>query len=157
MKGDCCGICCCKEDSVFCCRGRFLSKRQREFSGLPPDPDELSTEDPEEKETSESAYHVTQKESIGKKSKLTPIDEASKEEQEEDEPTSEQNKEKKLGKIGSYKSSDGSQNRSDIQQQSKVRNSSIKRASEPFRSITGTIKIPENFILDMMKTEVHRG
>jgi len=26
-KGDCCGLCCCKEDTIICCRGRFLSKK----------------------------------------------------------------------------------------------------------------------------------
>ena len=33
-KGDCCGFCCCKEDSVLCCRARFLPKRLKQFSGL---------------------------------------------------------------------------------------------------------------------------
>ena len=31
-KGDCCGLCCCKEDTVLCCKGYFLSKRQKRFS-----------------------------------------------------------------------------------------------------------------------------
>ena len=26
-KNDCCGLCCCKEDSVICCRGTLLTKR----------------------------------------------------------------------------------------------------------------------------------
>ena len=33
-KGDCCGLCCCENDTVLCCRGRFLSKRQKEFVGM---------------------------------------------------------------------------------------------------------------------------
>ena len=33
-RGDCCGVCCCKEDSVFCCRGQFLSKRLQKFSQI---------------------------------------------------------------------------------------------------------------------------
>ena len=33
-KGDCCGICCCKEDSFICCFGLLLTNRQRCFSGL---------------------------------------------------------------------------------------------------------------------------
>ena len=59
LKGDCCGACCCKEDSVFCCQGRFLSKRQREFSGLPSEPDQLLTEDAEDNQSSESAQNFT--------------------------------------------------------------------------------------------------
>ena len=27
LKGDCCGLCCCKETTVLCCRGYFLSRR----------------------------------------------------------------------------------------------------------------------------------
>ena len=34
LQGDCCGICCCKDDSILCCRGYFLTKRLREFSKL---------------------------------------------------------------------------------------------------------------------------
>ena len=26
LKGDCCGLCCCKEDNIICCRGKLLSK-----------------------------------------------------------------------------------------------------------------------------------
>ena len=26
-RGDCCGLCCCKDDSILFCRGRFLSRR----------------------------------------------------------------------------------------------------------------------------------
>ena len=26
-KGDCCGLCCCKTDTVLCCRGYFLTKK----------------------------------------------------------------------------------------------------------------------------------
>ena len=33
-KGDCCGLCCCKEDSLICCFGLLLTNRQRRFSGL---------------------------------------------------------------------------------------------------------------------------
>jgi len=33
-KGDCCGLCCCKEDTFICCYARFLSKKQRVFSKL---------------------------------------------------------------------------------------------------------------------------
>ena len=36
MKGDCCRLCCCKEDSIICCRGYFLTDKQRKFSGLAP-------------------------------------------------------------------------------------------------------------------------
>ena len=31
-RGDCFGLCCCKEDSILCCRGRLLSRRLRNFS-----------------------------------------------------------------------------------------------------------------------------
>ena len=31
---DCCGLFCCEEDSLFCCKGKFLTNRQRNFSGL---------------------------------------------------------------------------------------------------------------------------
>ena len=34
LHGDCFGLCCCKEDTVFCCRGALLSKRLREFSKI---------------------------------------------------------------------------------------------------------------------------
>ena len=33
-KGECCGACCCKEDTILCCRGRYLSKKQKEYSGI---------------------------------------------------------------------------------------------------------------------------
>ena len=33
-RGDCFGLCCCKEDSIFCCRGSFLRKRNKRFSRL---------------------------------------------------------------------------------------------------------------------------
>jgi predicted RND superfamily exporter protein len=33
-KGECCGMCCCKEDSWICCNGRFLSVKQKEYSGI---------------------------------------------------------------------------------------------------------------------------
>ena len=33
-KGECFGLCCCKEDSLFVCKGTFLSKRQKKFSKL---------------------------------------------------------------------------------------------------------------------------
>ena len=32
-KGDCCGLCCCKEDALVCCKGYFLTKKQMQFSG----------------------------------------------------------------------------------------------------------------------------
>jgi Niemann-Pick C1 protein len=38
-KGDCCRLCFCKEDSVCCCRGQFLSLKQKEFSGILPAPE----------------------------------------------------------------------------------------------------------------------
>ena len=31
---ECCGLCCCAEDSAICCSGRFLTPLQREFSGI---------------------------------------------------------------------------------------------------------------------------
>ena len=34
-KPDCFGLCCCKVDSVFCCRGRFLTNKQKQFIGIP--------------------------------------------------------------------------------------------------------------------------
>lgn len=30
-KGECCGLCMCKMDSIFCCRGFFLSPKQRAY------------------------------------------------------------------------------------------------------------------------------
>ena len=30
-KGECCGLCMCKMDSVFCCRGWFLSEKQKKY------------------------------------------------------------------------------------------------------------------------------
>ena len=33
-KGDCFGLCCCKEDSKLCCGGRFLNTRNKKFSKL---------------------------------------------------------------------------------------------------------------------------
>ena len=33
-KGDCFGMCCCKEDSILCCKGKFLSERNKKFSNL---------------------------------------------------------------------------------------------------------------------------
>ena len=27
LKGDCCGLCCCKEDIIICCRGKLLTRR----------------------------------------------------------------------------------------------------------------------------------
>lgn len=30
-KGDCCGLCRCKETTRFCCKGKFLSERQRRY------------------------------------------------------------------------------------------------------------------------------
>ena len=31
-RGECFGLCCCKEDSVFCCKGQLLSKGHKKFS-----------------------------------------------------------------------------------------------------------------------------
>ena len=31
-RGDCLGLCCCKEDSIFCFRGKLLPKKLRKFS-----------------------------------------------------------------------------------------------------------------------------
>ena len=30
-KGDCCGLCCCKEDTMLCCGGRFLTPKQKAY------------------------------------------------------------------------------------------------------------------------------
>ena len=32
LKGDCCGVCCCKEDVLICCKGKLLTERQSKFS-----------------------------------------------------------------------------------------------------------------------------
>ena len=37
MKGDCFGLCFCKSDSILCCRGHFLTKKQKQFIGLQTD------------------------------------------------------------------------------------------------------------------------
>lgn len=34
-KRECCGACCCQETSAICCKGKCLSPKQREFSGVP--------------------------------------------------------------------------------------------------------------------------
>ena len=46
-KSDCCGLCCCKEDTIVCCQGYFLTKRQKEFAEIPQqlDHEEDKTED----------------------------------------------------------------------------------------------------------------
>ena len=31
-KGDCFGICCCNEDTILCCKGKFLSDKQKAYS-----------------------------------------------------------------------------------------------------------------------------
>ena len=31
-RGECFGLCCCKEDSILFCRGKLLSKEQYEYS-----------------------------------------------------------------------------------------------------------------------------
>ena len=36
-KPDCFGLCCCKMDSIFCCRGKLLTTKQRRFIGLATD------------------------------------------------------------------------------------------------------------------------
>ena len=56
-KGDCCGLCCCKYDSVLCCRGHFLSSRQREF--LSP---ESKDKEPEESQGKLDRIQVEKKE-----------------------------------------------------------------------------------------------
>ena len=33
-KTECCRLFCCKEDSIIFCKGKFLSKTQRDFSGI---------------------------------------------------------------------------------------------------------------------------
>ena len=33
-KGECCGLCCCREDTKICCKGYFLSDKQKDFSGI---------------------------------------------------------------------------------------------------------------------------
>jgi len=33
-KTECCGLCCCKEDTAICCHGRYLSNKQKQLSGL---------------------------------------------------------------------------------------------------------------------------
>ena len=33
-RTECCGLCCCKEDTVICCHGRYLSHKQKQLSGL---------------------------------------------------------------------------------------------------------------------------
>ena len=33
-KGECCGLFCCKEDTILCCKGYFLSPKQKKWSGL---------------------------------------------------------------------------------------------------------------------------
>ena len=87
LKGDFCGACCCKEDSVLCCQGRFLSKRQREFSGLPLEPIAQDTEDSDEKSPTveSSSKNINDKKEDEEKqiSKLTPIEEESKEDEQE--------------------------------------------------------------------------
>ena len=30
-KGDCCGACCCGENSIICCKGYFLTKKQKSY------------------------------------------------------------------------------------------------------------------------------
>ena len=35
-KGDCFGLCMCKPDSMLCCKGYFLTKKQKEFIGIEP-------------------------------------------------------------------------------------------------------------------------
>ena len=37
-KGDCCGFCCCKEDSFLFCYGRFLTNRQKRFTSTLEEP-----------------------------------------------------------------------------------------------------------------------
>ena len=37
-RGDCCGICCCSEDTWICCRGYFLSDKQKTFSSVEANP-----------------------------------------------------------------------------------------------------------------------
>lgn len=37
-KGECCGACCCKQDSLLCCRGFFLSPKMIAYGTLKDDP-----------------------------------------------------------------------------------------------------------------------
>ena len=37
-RGDCCGLCCCAEDTWICCFGYFLSDKQKAFSHQKPKP-----------------------------------------------------------------------------------------------------------------------
>jgi hypothetical protein len=37
-KGECCGMFCCKQDSLFCCRGFFLSPKMIAYGTLKDDP-----------------------------------------------------------------------------------------------------------------------
>ena len=34
LRGDCCGLCCCKADTAICCKGRFLTEKEKYFVGL---------------------------------------------------------------------------------------------------------------------------
>ena len=52
-KGDCCGLCCCRYDSVVCCRGHFLTSRQRAF--LNPDKGDQGADPPKEDASGEYA------------------------------------------------------------------------------------------------------
>ena len=45
LQGDCCGLCCCKDDTIFCLRGYFLTQRLRQFSGLEKAPSKRQVEE----------------------------------------------------------------------------------------------------------------
>ena len=48
-KGECCGLFCCKEDTLCCCKGYFLSPKQKKWSGL----DKVSDKVPNKKDLKE--------------------------------------------------------------------------------------------------------
>ena len=58
MKGDCFGLCMCENDSVLCCRGYFLTKKQKQFIGLTTGKEEESDRTENSSEDSEYASAV---------------------------------------------------------------------------------------------------
>ena len=53
-KGDCFGLCCCKDDSILFCKGNLLNQRQRKFSNLP-----VPNEDKEDKYSSKLEEYIS--------------------------------------------------------------------------------------------------
>ena len=43
-KGECCGLCMCKQDSIICCKGFFLSKKMIEYGTLSTDDESKSAD-----------------------------------------------------------------------------------------------------------------